>query len=95
MNKEKELFEQYICTYCINCKSGKCYAPIKRCKGCCKIIQCVNFRKKNIQKEKYSTYIRYTYYDENGLYIAIVKSNTPTKMIRKFKSVYDCVKYRE
>lgn len=95
MDKEaRELFKKYICTYCIKEGCGYCYAPVKRNRGC-KSIQCINFRKKNIQKEKYSTYIKYTYYDEMGLYIAIVKMNTPTNVIKKFKGVYDKVRYRE
>lgn len=69
--------------------------PIKRKKGCCKSIQCINYRKKNICKELYSEYIKYTYYDEVGMYIAIIRMNTPSDIIQKFRGVYDYVRYRE
>ena len=94
MDKERELFKKYICTYCIKEGCGYCYAPIKRNKGC-KTIQCINYRKKNIHPETYSSYIRYTYYDETGMYIAIIKMNTPTNVINKIKSKYDFVRYKE
>ena len=40
-------------------------------------------------------YIRYTYYDEVGKYIAIIYQNTPKEIIQELQKQYDEVKFKE
>lgn len=40
-------------------------------------------------------YVEYTFYDESGEYIAIIKENTPKYVIDKLINEYDQVKYEE
>lgn len=40
-------------------------------------------------------YIRYTYYDDIGHYIAIINKDTPNEVIKKLQDKYDEVKYKE
>ena len=40
-------------------------------------------------------YIRYTYYDEVGKYIAIIYQNTPNEIIQELQKQYDEVKFKE
>ena len=40
-------------------------------------------------------YVDYTFYDESGKYIAIVKDNISKEMLEKLQEEYDEVKYKE
>ena len=40
-------------------------------------------------------YIRYTFYDEVGKYIAIIYQNTPNEIIQELQKHYDEVKFKE
>lgn len=40
-------------------------------------------------------YIKYTFYDEVGKYIAIINQNTPKEIIQKLQEQYDEVKFKE
>ena len=40
-------------------------------------------------------YIKYTFYDEVGKYIAIIYQNTPKEIIKELQKQYDEVKYKE
>ena len=45
--------------------------------------------------EKFKEHIKYTFYDENGSLVAIVKENTPKDIVNKLSKAYDEVKYKE
>lgn len=40
-------------------------------------------------------YIKYTYYDGVGKYIAIIYQNTPKEIIQELQKKYDEVKFKE
>lgn len=40
-------------------------------------------------------YIRYTFYDDIGKYIAIIYQNTPKEIIQELRKQYDEVKFKE
>ena len=43
----------------------------------------------------FKEYINYTFYDEQGNYIAIVYENTPEDILEELQKEYDEVKYSE
>ena len=86
---KKELYQEEMCKFC-------------RFRNCCKedivigidYIKCNNFKKRYTHKKKYIDFVKYMYYDENGLIKVIIKDGTPTGIIHELQSVYDKVMYR-
>ena len=91
----KEIIKKYLCTKCLN--KSNCFSCMKytekKEKGVY-IYMCENYKGQKKQKEDME-YIKYTFYDEDGKYIAIIKEETPESKIKKLKYFYDEVKYKE
>lgn len=95
MKDIQSLFSKEICSFCINATCGDCLELQKRKSKGLSTYKCINFRKGKKIVKPFSEYIRYTFYDEVGAYIAIVKPRTPIEVIAKLKEIYDEVKFKE
>lgn len=88
-------FSNQICNFCIYKEFEKCGEIQVEKMNNLSICKCLNYRKKDISMKEFSEYIKYTYYDEVGKYIAIIKKNTPEDIFKQLKYRYDEVKFKE
>ena len=96
MKDVERLLKENICIFCLK----------HECKEKCMELQtinqfglithkCLNFKKKQTTPIEFVEFVRYTFYDENGKYVAIIKTKTPHYTINQMKQKFDEVKYRE
>lgn len=95
MEDLKSLFSKNICSFCKFANNGECLKIQKKNLGNLNIIKCINFQKGELQMKEYSNYIKYTFYEENGDFVAIIKENTPPEIIKELKTKYDSVRFKE
>ena len=98
MEDVKENFKKYVCIFCSEhkCENNyKCMNIKKENKNNILTYKCCNFKKKFRLEPEFIKFIKYTYYEENGDYIAIINTNTPIDIINKMKTKFDEVRFRE
>lgn len=92
---EKELIKN-ICIFCLKYECEKnCMKLVQEKQGTTKVYKCLNFVKKHRVPQEFAEFVRYTFYEEDGSYIAIVKRDTPKYVIHQMKYKFDEVKFKE
>ena len=88
-------FSNQICTFCTYNNFEKCGEIHTEKRNDLSICKCLNYRRKEIAMKEFSEYINYTYYDELGNHIAIIKRDIPEEIFKQLKFRYDEVKNSE
>ena len=94
MKDVEEGLRKNICIFCCRHKCKKCLNLVKEKQNNITIYKCLNFIKE-VNMQQFKDHIKYTFYDENGRLVAIVKENTPKDIVSKLSQAYDEVKYKE
>ena len=88
-------FSREICKFCVYYNSEKCGKILVDKINDLNICKCLNYeRKEHIMKE-FDKYIAYTYYDEVGNYVAILKERVSREIFNQLKFRYDEVRISE
>lgn len=93
MKDIKKYFLENICIHCINTNQIDCEDIREINDNDLIIFKCYNYgRKKNMNKFK--KYIKYTYYDETGKYIAVVyKDKISNFILKELKEQFDEIQF--
>ena len=95
MENFKSLFNKRICNFCKFANQCNCFNIQKKIEGDLIKYKCLNFQKGELKMKEYSKYIKYTFYEENGDLVAIIKESTPPEIIKELKTKYDSVRFKE
>lgn len=98
MEDVKKSFKEYVCIFCLEhkCENDfKCMNIKKEVVNNLTSYKCINFRKKVIMKPEFIKFIKYTYYEDTGKYVAIIKRETPSNIIDEMLKKFDYVKFKE
>ena len=95
MKDVEEDLKEKICIFCLKHKRQNCMKIHKLIQNNITIYKCLNFKKGIKNMDLFKEYINYTFYDEQGNYIAIVYENTPEDILEELQKEYDEVKYSE
>lgn len=96
MEDIKEYFQKRICILCLNSKCNNCIDKIKIKKQENSIVyKCNEFKKRELKMSRFKDYVKYAFYDEIGVSVAIIKAETPSEVIEELKKEYEEIKFKE